>query len=311
MIAAIEIYNKPDFRYRDETFVILAVNSWELILKARILQLSQNRLSAILRYEKRRNQDGTLSARAYKVANRSGNPLSLGIFQAYDTFVNEYGDDLKPIVRKNIEALVEIRDNSVHFINEDLRLSKRIQEIGTATIKNYLRLIVRWFAFDLSIYHFYLMPLAFIREHNRAEAITLNRQEVKFLKFFESQNIENDDEAQDFNFSLDIEICLKKVSNIHGPAVRVTNDENALPVRMTEEDIRDRYPWSYTVLTKRLSKRYVDFKANKHYHDIRKRFYSDPRYCNTRYLDPGNPKSQKKIFFDPNIVKESDRHYTR
>jgi hypothetical protein len=30
-----------------------------------------------------------------------------------------------------------------------------------------------------------------------------------------------------------------------------------------------------------------------------------------RYLDPGNPKSSKKPFFDPNIVTEFDKHYTR
>ena len=29
MMAAIEIYNKPDFKYREETFAILALNSWE------------------------------------------------------------------------------------------------------------------------------------------------------------------------------------------------------------------------------------------------------------------------------------------
>jgi hypothetical protein len=35
MISAIEIYNKPDFKYREETFAILAINSWELLLKAK------------------------------------------------------------------------------------------------------------------------------------------------------------------------------------------------------------------------------------------------------------------------------------
>ena len=38
-LAAIEIYNKPDFKYREESFVILVVNAWELLLKAKILKL--------------------------------------------------------------------------------------------------------------------------------------------------------------------------------------------------------------------------------------------------------------------------------
>jgi hypothetical protein len=36
LLAAIEIYNKPGFSYRDECFVILLLNAWELILKALI-----------------------------------------------------------------------------------------------------------------------------------------------------------------------------------------------------------------------------------------------------------------------------------
>jgi hypothetical protein len=33
-VAAIEIYNKPDFHYREEAFALLATNAWELLLKA-------------------------------------------------------------------------------------------------------------------------------------------------------------------------------------------------------------------------------------------------------------------------------------
>ena len=35
MISAIEVYNKPSFRYREETFSVLAINAWELLLKAK------------------------------------------------------------------------------------------------------------------------------------------------------------------------------------------------------------------------------------------------------------------------------------
>ena len=50
MLAAIEVYNKPTFAYREESFAILAINSWELLLKARLLQLENNRLAVILSY---------------------------------------------------------------------------------------------------------------------------------------------------------------------------------------------------------------------------------------------------------------------
>ena len=37
MLSAIEIYNKPNFLYREELFTILIVNAWELFLKSKIL----------------------------------------------------------------------------------------------------------------------------------------------------------------------------------------------------------------------------------------------------------------------------------
>ena len=46
MVAAIEIYNKPGFPYRNESFTILAINGWELLLKAKWLDLYQVCLKA-------------------------------------------------------------------------------------------------------------------------------------------------------------------------------------------------------------------------------------------------------------------------
>jgi hypothetical protein len=34
-VAAIEVYNKPNFSYREEAFSLLMVNAWELLLKAK------------------------------------------------------------------------------------------------------------------------------------------------------------------------------------------------------------------------------------------------------------------------------------
>lgn len=57
-VASIEIYNKPDFPYRGETFAVLAINSWELLLKAKWLTVNGNKLSALHVMEPREKQDG-------------------------------------------------------------------------------------------------------------------------------------------------------------------------------------------------------------------------------------------------------------
>jgi hypothetical protein len=82
-------------------------------------------------------------------------------------------------------------------------------------------------------------------------------------------------------------------------------------VELREEDIRRIFPWDYRELTNRLNRRYIDFVTNQKYHDIRRPLLQDPRFVKSRYLDPGNPKSARKDFYNPNVIAEFDKHYTR
>ena len=163
MLSAIEVYNKPSFLYREDTFAVLAINAWELLLKARLLQINDNKLASIQVYQSKKNQDGSLSQKKYIKYARTGNPMTIGLLRAYDLLVTEHGDTIDTLVRDNIVALTDIRDNSIHFVNSDVRIAKQVQEIGTASIKNFVTLIRQWFGRDLSEYNFFLMPLAFFR----------------------------------------------------------------------------------------------------------------------------------------------------
>lgn len=98
MMAAIEIYNKPTFDYRDECFAILLLNAWELALKAVV---SKNKLS--IYYPKHRNQP-------YRTLS-----LTDAFNKAEKFFPNKL--DALPI-RRNLELLRTYRDNAVHFYNE-------------------------------------------------------------------------------------------------------------------------------------------------------------------------------------------------
>lgn len=99
MVAAIEIYNKPSFRYRDECVVILLLNAWELVLKA---TLSKNRQSIFRKKQRGRPyrtlswQDALRKAEAFFPPDPS--------FQA---------------VKKNLELLGTYRNNTVHFYNDE------------------------------------------------------------------------------------------------------------------------------------------------------------------------------------------------
>lgn len=311
LLAGIEIYNKPDFAYREETFAILVINAWELLLKARILQLSNNRVSSIIEYEKRRKADGSMSDKLYRKKNRTGNHVSVGLFRAHDILINDYRDSIPPVVRKNLEALCEIRDNAVHFLNKDLALKKKVHELGTASVKNYLFLMRKWFGSNLDEFQLYLLPIGFVGGRSQADAVALNLEERQWLTYMsELEAGIDDDVSSDANLTLDIDIRFSR-STKSDLEVRVSNNPDAVEVQISEADVRDQYPWDYNILSSRLSNRYSNFSMNRRYHDVRRPLEADTRYCSVRYLDPGNPRSSAKKFYSPNIVREFDAHYER
>ena len=79
LIAAVEIYNKPNFSYREETFAILAINAWELLLKAKVLKDNDNDSKSIRLYEQRQTRSGEKSKKRYLQRSRSGNPRTLSL----------------------------------------------------------------------------------------------------------------------------------------------------------------------------------------------------------------------------------------
>jgi hypothetical protein len=51
--------------------------------------------------------------------------------------------------------VIEIRDNAVHFYNKSYLFSRRLQEVGSASVKNYVSAIKDWFDEDLTEFNFF------------------------------------------------------------------------------------------------------------------------------------------------------------
>lgn len=58
MLSAIEIYNKPNFSYREETFAILATNAIELLCKAQLLRVCAYQMKHLYVMEPVQKKDG-------------------------------------------------------------------------------------------------------------------------------------------------------------------------------------------------------------------------------------------------------------
>jgi len=106
---AISIYNNPIREYRVESFCILLSNSWEILLKGRIIEtLGENRIY--------RADGKTMSFR-----------------KAIELVYTKHKDP----VRKNLELLNDLRDHAAHLLLPDIQ--NTLSRIFQASVFNYLQ----------------------------------------------------------------------------------------------------------------------------------------------------------------------------
>lgn len=310
-LSAIEVYNKPDFKYREESFSILMVNAWEVLLKAKILKDNSNKLKSIFVIDKDKTKaDGTPYKSPKYKTNRAGNFLTIEITKAIKTL------DLEERLAENILLLTEIRDNAIHFFNESKLFEKKVLEIGTASLKSYVECVNEWFDYDLSQYNFYLMPLSFYHPHEW-ESFSFNKEDKQhqnLLKYIaEKEKKFPSDTKTKHNISLILETKFVRSKSIKAIPVRYSKDGGEITVSIdSEEKFAEKYKWTFKDdLIPHLKDRYSDIKFGQPFRKIISELEQNPHFCGERYLDFKNKKGGKKKFYDPNIVAEFDKHYTK
>jgi hypothetical protein len=138
--AAVEIYNRPRIAYRDECFVILLVNGWELLLKG-ILSHKRQRL-----YYKKKP---TEPYRSLSIRD------CLGRVEPYFPQSVSY-----KATAANLTLLIDYRDRAIHFYNSP-GLRVLIYGLAQTCIVNFRDLILEVFQRDItSEITLSLLPLA-------------------------------------------------------------------------------------------------------------------------------------------------------
>ena len=306
-ISAIEVYNKPDFKYREESFCILIVNAWELLLKANILQKNKNQMKVL--FIKDWKKTGGNKKNHYK-KSRSGNFMTVEILNALNFL------DIDERLKENIKLLVEIRDNAIHFYNDRKLFAKKILEIGTATLKSYVVSVKEWFDYDLSNYNFFLMPISFFHAHEM-ESFSINKEDKQrqnLINYIVSKEKEYpSDENKNHNISLVLETkFVRSKSSEALPMILDPNNPNALSVKIDAEDkFTDKYRWSFDDLKREFKKKYPNEKFDKQFFQIKNNIENNENFCGVRYLDPKKKKGTKKKFYSPNVLSEFDKHYNK
>lgn len=311
-LSAIELYNKPDFRYREETFAVLMCTAWELLLKAKVLNDGGEEFNLIV-VNRTETDPETGATRQVPKTNRCGNPMTVGLGALAARLLETKVDGYSKECLANAELLIELRDNAVHLVNADLALSERVLAIGSAALKNYMSLASRWFTVDFSRYNFYLMPMSFYHGFEAIPARSIapaTEQSRRFLDYLAS--VENrGDEGSEHHVLLSIETKIVKGKGSEGLPVRWTTDAAAPAISVREESLLETYPYDNADLVKKLRDRYTDFKQGPEYQKYKKPLEDDPKYCRRRLYNPKRPRSGAKNFFSPEVFKVFDKHYTR
>jgi len=309
-IAAVDSYNKTLFPYKQEVFVILMTNAWELLLKAKWIQSHGNDIRSI--YVKQKNG-------RYK-RNRSGNIMTHDI--AYLLNQMRSNTEIPLNVYHNIMALIEIRDNAIHlYVSPHLRV--QIHSVALATTRNFYLLARNWFGEDTvkPLENAIIQPLSFIQP----EVVEFHgmKSEERVYHFLRRLS-ETQEEDNDFFVTAEVRFKFIRSKQSEGAlSVKLSpGDPNALPVELTEEQWREKFPWDYGELVERLRSRYENFKKNREFYRLKRQIEPDPsqcnpeacynQYCRIRFLDPTRPdKSHKKKFYSSAVLNYFDRFYTR
>lgn len=304
-VSAIEVYNKPLQHYREELFSILMVNAFEVLLKAILVKNDNENIDCI--YDKK----------AGKVElNRSGNQKTISIFRSVEKVSGLAAYKIDSNFKNNLEAIVNIRDEAIHFISQNATLSESVYSIASSSIKNFVELYGYDFEMKKENYNFFLLPLSF---YSLKESTMINPpEEVMNVVSFLREQSQGQLPEEESPYAVSIVIEAKILRNNHTDGLKFvpvkegsTEDSGDLvKVVMKEEDFMQRYPWDYKELCNRCRSRYSNFKMSKEWHAVRKSHYDDERYCHKRYQDP-KKKSHPKVFFSPNILNVLDDVYSR
>lgn len=310
-VSAIEVYNKPDFKYREESFTVLMVNAWELLFKSKMLHDSTTGMRVLYVPDRTTTKDGKPLKRFYPKLNRAGNPATIDIFGAMRICT------IDKKLHENIELLVEARDNAVHFINDRKEFNKFILELGTSTLKSYVTLCSDWFDRSLDEYNFYLMPISFFHSFEM-ESFSINnksKQQQNFLNYV-SEKLDNYPTNLDDPHNIVLKLSTKFDRSNSEEALKVKYDKNSkITVKQELENyitngLENGTLFEHSDFVDKLTSHITGFKQNPTFHKLKKQIPEENKYMVKRYLNPVKKSGGSKIFYTQQAVEKMKELYT-
>ena len=292
MLAAVEMYNKTAFNYREEVFCILIVNAWEVLAKARVVQLADDDLSVIHQPKKNRGLPGPRRTRSPRTI-----PLHVALTQA----------GVSQNVRTNVETLSELRNEVAHMGTLSGELSLRIGELGTASVQNFVKLLKKWF--NEPIEDIYILPVGFIGA--TAGVTTQPSQRQRDLLHDLNEIVANAESDDDYSVSISVYVNLIPGGS-GGGSIRPTNDPNAPQVQVDDAGFLEIFPYTYAEVVDMCLDRYPGLKRTNAFKAVMASLKQDAECAYQRSYNPKSEGSPGPHFYNAEAVfQRLDKHYQR
>ena len=145
-LLALEIYNKPTVEYRVESFCMLFINGWELLLKAYLIEEAKN-IKVIFVKGSKQTETITFTEALGRVLTNTKDPI-----------------------RKNLESVNELRNTSTHLIIPEYEII--YAGLFQQGVLNYVETLSKWFGKSISVTP-RLLTLAFEYQPTSVTKLTL------------------------------------------------------------------------------------------------------------------------------------------
>lgn len=292
VISAVELYNKPNFTYREPIISVLLVNAWELCFLA---LLSKNRIR-IYQPKKRFRPYLTLE-------------LETSMGKSKKFFPNEVD---KPALRENILLLKSYRNQATHYYHDE-QSKHAIYALAQASVRNYRDFLMHAFGIDISEeINLVLLPLTFSEPPNFIEyfrGVEIKKSSPFITRLFSTlQSLDDEDTSR---LITHCHIKLEHTNNIKfSDIVASPNSDSEANILLRNIDPNDSHPFLQNEIigtkskpphkTLNVSLNSYSFQAIVRVHEIKK----DKTMCWTPKKGGSSRYSPKCIEFLNNFSEE-------
>ena len=180
-------------------------------------------------------------------------------------------------------------------------------EFGTASVKNFVTMSTQWFGESVNIPH--LLPVGFLGDASavRIGTTSAQRQFLKQLNGISASSSNSGDTAYAVTMHIDIRVNPIRSG---GGSIGITDDPSAPRVHFSDDEALELFPASHADVVVACRDRYAGFKQNRKFNNAMKAVNVDSNCAHERRLDPKNPKSAKKRYYNlDSTLKKLDAEF--